>query len=221
MAEKGKKKVFVYMGYICFVWIKKKFDLMSISIKQVTMMKEIRDQWFDEKSNIVVIKVVCCSPERIMDKLCSKGGGSIKTIEIIEPPKPPPAQPSQKSKEIEKSNQTKESEKHTTSAPATAPSHAPAPKQPGPPPPPGPLPQPVPMMPQGQPVAMCCWPYYDGFGGGPAFYGYGMLLPQPYEYYGRPVYDSWGGGPPPGYRPCHLTRCNSFSEDNPQSCSIM
>jgi len=28
-----------------------------------------------------------------MDKLCSKGGGSIKTIEIIEPPKPPQPQP--------------------------------------------------------------------------------------------------------------------------------
>ncbi|CAF2150827.1 unnamed protein product [Brassica rapa] len=211
MAEKGKKKV---------TMMKLKVDLDCAKcykkVKKVLYkFPQIRDQWFDEKSNIVVIKVVCCSPERIMDKLCSKGGGSIKTIEIIEPPKPPPAQPSQKSKEIEKSNQTKESEKHTTSAPATAPSHAPAPKQPGPPPPP------VPMMPQGQPVAMCCWPYYDGFGGGPAFYGYGMLLPQPYEYYGRPVYDSWGGGPPPGYRPCHLTRCNSFSEDNPQSCSIM
>ncbi|KAH0902695.1 hypothetical protein HID58_042198 [Brassica napus] len=204
MAEKGKKKVFVYMGYVCFVWIKMKFDLirsLETSNPSITMMKlkvdldcakcykkvkkvlckipQIRDQWFDEKSNIVIIKVVCCSPERIMDKLCSKGGGSIKTIEIIEQPKPPPT-----------------------------------------PPKPPPTPPVVPKQ-QGQPVAMCCWPYYDGCGGGPAFYGYGMLLPQPYEYYGRPVCDCWGGGPPPGYRPCHLTRCNFFSEENPQSCSIM
>ncbi|KAG2248174.1 hypothetical protein Bca52824_087802 [Brassica carinata] len=148
-----------------------------------------------------------------MDKLCSKGGGSIKTIEIIEPPKPPPPPP--------------------VGPKQPGPTPPAVPKQPGPTPPPpgptppavprqtGPLPQPVPMMPQGQPVAMCCWPYYDGCGGGPAFYGYGMLLPQPYEYYGRPVCDSWGGGPPPDYRPCHLTRCNFFSEENPQSCSIM
>ncbi|CAF2072968.1 unnamed protein product [Brassica napus] len=187
MAEKGKKKV---------TMMKLKVDLDCAKCykkvkKVLCKIPQIRDQWFDEKSNIVIIKTVCCSPERIMDKLCSKGGGSIKTIEIIEPPKPPPPPP-----------------------------------QPGPTPPavpkqPGPLPQPVPMMPQGQPVAMCCWPYYDGCGGGPAFYGYGMLLPQPYEYYGRPVCDCWGGGPPPGYRPCHLTRCNFFSEENPQSCSIM
>ncbi|KAF2544571.1 hypothetical protein F2Q68_00030518 [Brassica cretica] len=168
--------------------------------KVLCKIPQIRDQVFDEKSNIVIIKAVCCSPERIMDKLCSKGGGSIKTIEIIEPPKPP----------IEKPNQTKESENPTPSAP----SHAPAQIKPGPTPP-------VVPKQQGQPVAMCCWPYYDGCGGGPAFYGYGMLLPQPYEYYGRPVCDSWGGGPPPGYRPCHLTRCNFFSEENPQSCSIM
>ncbi|CAD5328111.1 unnamed protein product [Arabidopsis thaliana] len=86
---------------------------------------------------------------------------------------------------------------------------------------PGPPPQAIPMMPQGQP-AMCCGPYYDGYGG-PAFNGYGMP-PQPYECYGRPVYESWGGGcppPPPAYRQCHVTRCDYFSEENPQSCSIM
>ncbi|CAF2072969.1 BnaCnng77490D [Brassica napus] len=175
MAEKGKKKI---------TMMKLKVDLDCAKCykkvkKVLCKIPQIRDQWFDEKSNIVIIKVVCCSPERIMDKLCSKGGGSIKTIEIIEQPKPPPT-----------------------------------------PPKPPPTPPVVPKQ-QGQPVAMCCWPYYDGCGGGPAFYGYGMLLPQPYEYYGRPVCDCWGGGPPPGYRPCHLTRCNFFSEENPQSCSIM
>ncbi|XP_020220934.1 pollen-specific leucine-rich repeat extensin-like protein 1 [Cajanus cajan] len=51
---------------------------------------QIRDQRFDEKENIVLITVVCCSPEKIRDKLCYKGGGSIKSIEILEPPKPKP-----------------------------------------------------------------------------------------------------------------------------------
>nr|VDD50208.1 unnamed protein product [Brassica oleracea] len=243
---------------------------MSISIKQITMIKlkvdldcakcykkvkkvlckipQIRDQWFDEKSNIVIIKVVCCSPERIMDKLCSKGGGSIKTIEIIEQPKPPPTPPVVPKQQGQPPPKPPPPPPVGPKQPGPTPPAVPkqpgptpppvVPKQPGPTPPPvvpkqpgptppavprqtGPLPQPVPMMPQGQPVAMCCWPYYDGCGGGPAFYGYGMLLPQPYEYYGRPVCDSWGGGPPPDYRPCHLTRCNFFSEENPQSCSIM
>ncbi|KAH0942265.1 hypothetical protein HID58_001902 [Brassica napus] len=309
MAEKGKEKIESILLYLTFSLavirsletsnpkvVKLRQNLMSISEKQVTMMKlkvdldcakcykkvkkvlckipQIRDQLFDEKSNIVIIKVVCCSPERIMDKLCSKGGGSIKTIEIVEPPKPPQPQPqpqaqpppqkpkdapkaaekpkeaekpkaAEKPKEAEKPKQPekpKEAEKPkqpekpkdaekpkqpekpkdaapkpapAPAGPAPTPAPAPAPKQPGPPP------QAVPMMPQGQPVAMCCGPYYDGFGGGPAFNGYGMPPPQPYECYGRPVYDSWGGGPPPCYRPCPLNRCDYFSEENPQSCSIM
>ncbi|RDX76358.1 hypothetical protein CR513_43654, partial [Mucuna pruriens] len=54
--------------------------------------KEIRDQKYVEKENIVMIMVVCCSPEKIRDKLCYKGGGSIKSIEILELPKPKPAE---------------------------------------------------------------------------------------------------------------------------------
>lgn len=43
------------------------------------------------------ITVICCSPEKIRDKLCYKGGGSIKSIEIVELPKPkPPAEPEKK-----------------------------------------------------------------------------------------------------------------------------
>ncbi|KAL1194691.1 Heavy metal-associated isoprenylated plant protein 6 [Cardamine amara subsp. amara] len=248
MAEKGKEKV---------TMMKLKVDLDCAKCykkvkKVLCKFPQIRDQFFDEKSNTVIIKVVCCSPERIMDKLCSKGGGSIKTIEIIEPPKPqpPPAQqkpkdapkapekpkepekPKQpeKPKEPEKPKQPekpKEPEKpkqpekpkepeKPVAKPAPAPAPAPAPK-----PQPGPPPQVIPMMPQGQP-AMCMGPYYDGYGGGPAFNGYGMPPPQPYECYGRPVYESWGGGcPPPSYRHCHVTRCDYFSEENPQSCSIM
>ncbi|GKV31746.1 hypothetical protein SLEP1_g40414 [Rubroshorea leprosula] len=44
---------------------------------------------YDEKANKVTIKVVSCSPEKIRDKLC-KGGGCIKSIEIVKPKPPPP-----------------------------------------------------------------------------------------------------------------------------------
>ncbi|KAG2263865.1 hypothetical protein Bca52824_070944 [Brassica carinata] len=89
MAEKGKEKV---------TMMKLKVDLecdkCCKKVKKVLCkFPQIRDQLFDEKSNIVIIKVVCCSPEKIMDKLCSKGGGSIKTIEIVQPPKPPQPHP--------------------------------------------------------------------------------------------------------------------------------
>ncbi|KAJ4900071.1 Heavy metal transport/detoxification superfamily protein [Raphanus sativus] len=265
MAEKGKEKV---------TMMKLKVDLECAKCykkvkKVLCQIPQIRDQLFDEKSNIVIIKVVCCSPEKIMDKLCSKGGGSIKTIEIVQPPKPPQPQPqaqpppaqkpkdapkpaekpkeagekpkqpekpkesekpkqAEKPKEAEKPKQAekpKESDKPAAAKPAApapaqqAQAPAAAPKQAGPPP------QAMPMMSQGQPVAAMYYgpSYYDGFGGGPAFSGYGM--PQPpqhqYETYGRPVYDSWGGGPPPSYRQCNLNRCDYFSEENPQSCSIM
>ncbi|XP_054775941.1 uncharacterized protein LOC129284473 isoform X2 [Prosopis cineraria] len=43
-------------------------------------------QVFDEKQDLVTIKVVCCSPERIRDQLCCKGCGAIKSIEIVQPP---------------------------------------------------------------------------------------------------------------------------------------
>ncbi|KAI9124895.1 hypothetical protein K1719_004222 [Acacia pycnantha] len=65
--------------------------------KVLCKFPQIRDQMFDEKQNIVTIKVVCCSPEKIRDKLCCKGCGAIKSIEIVEPtpPKPPPSKPTE------------------------------------------------------------------------------------------------------------------------------
>ncbi|XP_058728081.1 protein PYRICULARIA ORYZAE RESISTANCE 21-like [Vicia villosa] len=71
---------------------------------------QIRDQKYDEKGNMVAIMVVCCSPEKIRDKLCYKGGGSIKSIEIVDPPKPKPAEP-EKKKEAEKPKAAAEPEK--------------------------------------------------------------------------------------------------------------
>ncbi|KAL8160823.1 hypothetical protein V2J09_012312 [Rumex salicifolius] len=54
---------------------------------------QIHDQVYNEKQNTVMIKVVCCSPEKIRDRLCCKGGKSIKSIEILQPKKPPPPLP--------------------------------------------------------------------------------------------------------------------------------
>ncbi|KAI9124844.1 hypothetical protein K1719_004171 [Acacia pycnantha] len=51
--------------------------------KVLCKFPQIREQVFDEKKNIVTIKVVCCSPEKIRDQLCCKGCGAIKSIEIV------------------------------------------------------------------------------------------------------------------------------------------
>ncbi|PSS33864.1 Protein PYRICULARIA ORYZAE RESISTANCE 21 like [Actinidia chinensis var. chinensis] len=51
---------------------------------------EIRNQAYDEKANTVTITVVCCNPEKMREKLCCKGGKTIKSIEIIKKPKPEP-----------------------------------------------------------------------------------------------------------------------------------
>lgn len=119
--------------------------------------EEIRDELFDEKSNTIIIKVVCYDPEKFMNKLCSKGDGSIKSIVILEPPKPPQVQ-------AQAFQKPKEPEKAPAPAPAPAPARAPAP-----------TPQ---MMPMSQ--AYHCGPYYeaqqfsyygrpvyDSWGGGP------------------------------------------------------
>ncbi|XP_009795883.1 uncharacterized protein LOC107776993 [Nicotiana tabacum] len=55
--------------------------------KVLCKMPQVRDQVYDEKANTVTITVVCCSPEKIRDKLCYKGGKAIKSIEIKEPAK--------------------------------------------------------------------------------------------------------------------------------------
>ncbi|GAV59853.1 HMA domain-containing protein [Cephalotus follicularis] len=51
---------------------------------------QIRTQIYDEKNNTVTITVVCCSPEKIKQKICRRGGDTVKGIEIKEPPKPQP-----------------------------------------------------------------------------------------------------------------------------------
>ncbi|XP_022977717.1 protein PYRICULARIA ORYZAE RESISTANCE 21-like isoform X2 [Cucurbita maxima] len=65
--------------------------------KVLAKFPQIRDQAYNEKQGIVLIKVVCCKPEMIMKKICCKGDGSIKSIEIKEPEKK-----KEEKKEVEK-----------------------------------------------------------------------------------------------------------------------
>ncbi|KAL8236936.1 hypothetical protein R6Q59_018017 [Mikania micrantha] len=72
----------------CYKKVKKvicKIPIMHVEII-ICDKTEITDQVFDVDKNKVKIKVVCCSPEKIRDKLCYKGEGAIQSIEIIEKP---------------------------------------------------------------------------------------------------------------------------------------
>ncbi|XP_004293395.1 PREDICTED: uncharacterized protein LOC101299556 [Fragaria vesca subsp. vesca] len=160
--------------------------------KVLCKFPQIRDQTYEEKNNQVIIKVVCCSPEKIRDKLCCKGGGAIKSIDIKEPKpkveKPPVAE-----------NQKPE-EKPKPSAP------------------PFPAYPPVTVSAccivcyGGHPGGPCQTGY--GYGGAAPYIEYD-------GYYGRPVYDSYGGGRSYATSSCCVTRPDCFSEENPQVCAIM
>ncbi|KAJ0019005.1 hypothetical protein Pint_09445 [Pistacia integerrima] len=146
----------------------------------------------------VTIKVVCCSPEKIKQKINCKGGDSIKSIEILPPPKPKePAFP-------EESEKPKEPKK---------------PKEP---------PKPKEKPPAAKTRQASKVTFVDHRlirtqrvagnatrsvrRGGPSICYDG--------YYGRPVYDSWGGSGGGGcYR---VNRCDYFCEENPNAaCRIM
>lgn len=194
--------------------------------------------------------VVCCSPEKIRDKLCCKGGGSIKSIEIVEPPKPKPAEPekkkeadkpkpaeSEKKKEPEKKKEggdkpkpAKEPEKPKSAEPekkkeADKPKDAEKPK----PKPDSDKPieklvsHPVPMIPQmPPPVAVPV-----GMCFAPPCYEGRPMVPYPNQY-GGPVlcYDGYYARPVydsyGGGGPCYANRCDQYlSEENAAGCAIM
>ncbi|KAL1188689.1 hypothetical protein V5N11_007757 [Cardamine amara subsp. amara] len=165
--EKGKEKV---------TWMK--LDVLLDSKKNVMKVKnalcgtpQVRDQAFDEKTSTVTIKVVCCSPAKVMDKLCAKGRGAIKRINTIDPPKPSAPKP----KEAEKPKETekpKEPEKPKPAAAQVGPSYQQVIE--GYYYPPMTVGQPV-----GQPVYYCNWPSYNSS--------------QPNGPYERVVPDSYGG----------------------------
>ncbi|GLU15826.1 hypothetical protein SLE2022_322860 [Rubroshorea leprosula] len=193
---------------------------------------------YNEKANTVTIKVVCCSPEKIRDKLCYKGGRAIKSIEIKEPEKAKPKEPEKKPekpkeekpadkpKEAEKPKEPeKKPEKPKEEKPADKPKEAEKPKEPEKKPEKQPAEAPVPtaipifFQPPAYPAMGFSCPecYSSGRPGGPCFHG-GTVV-QYDGYYGRPVYDSWGGGG--GYRGGYGNRYDYFSEENQQGCSIM
>ncbi|XP_060186361.1 uncharacterized protein LOC132615785 [Lycium barbarum] len=75
---------------ITIMVLKLKVDLQcSCSYKKIKKIlcniDQIRDQVYDEKVNTVTIKVICCSPEKIRDKLCCKECEVIESVEIKKP----------------------------------------------------------------------------------------------------------------------------------------
>ncbi|OIV96056.1 hypothetical protein TanjilG_27160 [Lupinus angustifolius] len=219
--------------------------------KLLTKYTQIRDQTFDEKQNIVTITVVCCSPEKIRDKLCCKGGGSIKSIEIVEPPKAKPPEPEKKKEKKEvkfvepekkkedekpkpKSNEPEKKREHEKKKEAEKPKSdnpkkdAEKPKEK--PTEPKPMPDPAPVTKILDPVH--AHPQVPP----PMAVPVGMFCVPAYE--SRPVgpYVNECGGPPlcydgyygrpvyDGYggRPYYTSRCDQyFSEENAEGCTIM
>ncbi|GLT24848.1 hypothetical protein SLA2020_000160 [Shorea laevis] len=178
--------------------------------KLLCKFPEIRDQTYDEKANKVTIKVVCCSPEKIRDKLCCKGGGCIKSIEIKKPDEKKPSQPPKP--------------KNPPQPPIQPPPQTQLPTTPKPKPKDEPVKlsldlelglhlegRPVPPPPKIPPIPLgfCCSDCYSGRPGGPCSRGWQV---QRNLCYGRPVYDSWGG---------YGSGCGYFSEEDQQGCLIM
>ncbi|KAL6281865.1 hypothetical protein ACE6H2_012794 [Prunus campanulata] len=174
--------------------------------KVLCKFPQIRDQLYDEKQNQVVIKVVCCSPEKIRDRICCKGRGTITRIEIQKEPEKPKPQTEDKPKP----------KPQTEDKPIV-----PAPENPPPNPPPPRVPVCHPMPYPGN-VNACCIDCYHGHPGGPCQTGYGRvaLYIQYDGYYGRPVYDSCGGCRSYNTNYC-VARSDCFSEENPQGCTVM
>ncbi|XP_028754966.1 heavy metal-associated isoprenylated plant protein 6-like [Neltuma alba] len=217
-----------------------KVDLQcSKCCKKVKKVPQVRSQVFDEKQNMVNITVVCCDPEKIRDKLCCKGGGAIKSIEIVEPPKKPDEKKKDGDKPKSDGDKPKggggEGEKKKDAGPkkdggdkpkdkgGDKPADKPKDNKPADskPTPAGPVAMQVqPPPPVAIPAGMVVAPYYEGYPSGPYHHGYVQPVPAiVYDgYYGRPVYDSYGVGG----RPVYVSRCDQYlSEENPQGCSIM
>ncbi|KAI6700223.1 hypothetical protein NL676_014547 [Syzygium grande] len=115
---------------------------------------QIRDQIYDEKKNTVEITVVCCSPEKIRQKIICEGGKIVKKVEtkhvrFKEPPKKK-LRSHLRLQQCQYSPRNPCSTKASTAGARAAPPKAPKPMAGYPP---------VPMYPMRRPV-MC----YDGCG---------------------------------------------------------
>ncbi|KAL5560141.1 hypothetical protein UlMin_036352 [Ulmus minor] len=183
---------------------------------------QIQDQVYDEKTNTILIKVVCCSPEKIKQKIICKAGDTLKSIEIKKPeiPKPkPPKEPKEKPKEPEKPKEKPPNDGNPPKKPKERPKEKMEksnPNQPKPARAPAsalalPKLQPVPLCQPLPTFGTCSSDCYHGNPGEPCYRGYGGPPPQCYQYdgyCGRPVYDSYGGG-------------TYYTSENPGACSIM
>lgn len=168
---------------------------------------QIRDQIYDEKNGIVTIRVVCCSPEKVRDNICCQGGGTIKSIEIVEPPKPKPAPPKeQEKKPVAPIAQPGPPKQNPSPAPAPAPAPAQAP---------APLPSaaaPAVMFPQTAPMSILAYPSPVV----PYGHVYGPGQGGPPQFYGRPVYDSYGWS-----GPCYVGHHHDcLREEEASTCTI-
>ncbi|KAJ8759196.1 hypothetical protein K2173_004634 [Erythroxylum novogranatense] len=136
--------------------------------KVLCKIPQIENQVYDEKNNAVIISVVCCSPEKIKQKICCRGGDIILGIEILKPPEKPkekpkePEKPKEKPKEPEKPKQPEKPKENGKPKPEPEKSKPPEPKpekpkdeppkqaEPAPKPPP-PKPEPAPPAPKPPP----------------------------------------------------------------------
>ncbi|CAI9782807.1 unnamed protein product [Fraxinus pennsylvanica] len=160
---------------------------------------QIRGQIFDVKQNTVTINVVCCSPKKIRDELCCKGGKVIKSIEIIDT--------DIKSIEIKKPDTEGSDKQQKDQLPPTPVTGLDI------------------RITLDQPARTCCEPCSHGYGGGPCYHGYPPLplCSNSYYGYGYGRECKCGCGCCCGCgRGCHLRKCVCHIEENPTAeCKIM
>ncbi|MED6181791.1 hypothetical protein PIB30_022676 [Stylosanthes scabra] len=179
---------------------------------------QILKQKYDAENNIVIIEVLCCNPERLVDKICCRSDGAIKSIEIVEAkPKHHPKPESPKVHHVAHTEPEKPKLHHPKpespkvhhvahielEKPKSPPrQEAPAPTQPAK------LIEPVVPVPiLAYPSTLSASPAGIFYEGGPAgFQGF----------YGRPIYDSYGGSWP-CYQNCHY---HHFHEEEASQCRI-
>ncbi|KAI5583473.1 hypothetical protein BDE02_06G017000 [Populus trichocarpa] len=75
--------------------------------QESTVWYPSRNQTYDKKENTVTITVVGCCPEKIKKKIYSKGGPTVKCVEIKPPPKEKPKPEKKPEPKPEKRTRTK------------------------------------------------------------------------------------------------------------------
>ncbi|PON38123.1 hypothetical protein PanWU01x14_314930, partial [Parasponia andersonii] len=142
---------------------------------------EIQDQVYDEKQNTVTIKVVCCCPEKIKQKIICKAGDFIESIEIKVPEGPKQTNTTKPDKKPEKEKTKTPEEVKDKSTDKKPPELVPC----------G-LGYPVMVYGLG-PFRTCCKECYEGHPGGPCLYGQGV--PGPFRTCCKECYAGRPGGP--------------------------